>query len=199
MPSRWRRHRPTLAVLALLAAAVAYDRVRHTPAPGNDHDRYHGRTFRVARVVDGDTLDIDAPDGNREVTRIRLWGVDTPETGTGPEPPAYFGPEAKAFAVELLDGRQVHIVLAPTRTRDKYHRLLAYVFLERGGAMFNERLLEEGTAYADWRFDHAYADRFEAIEKQARRTGRGLWRDISDDKLPPWRRRMEHREAARRD
>lgn len=142
-------------------------------------------------MVDGDTLDIDAFDGDKPTTRIRLWGVDAPEVAHSRTPDMYFGPQAVAFAERTLGGRSVHVVLSPGRTRGKYGRLLAYVFLERGGRMFNEMLLEEGYGYADWRFEHPYQDRFEAMEKAARKAGAGLWAEVSLDRMPGWRQRME--------
>ena len=59
--------------------------------------------------------------------------------------------------------------------------------------MFNEMLLEEGFAYADLRFDHHYYNQFKAIEKRARQTDRGLWADITLDKMPHWKQRFERR------
>ncbi len=145
----------------------------------------------MSRVVDGDTFDIDAPDGDKRVTRIRLWGVDTPEVGGGGKGVRHFGPEASAFAKETLDGRRVHVVLSPLRSRGKYGRLLAYVHVSRGGRMFNEMLLEEGYAYADLRFPHHYKKRFEGIEKRARKAGVGLWSEVTLDKMPAWKQRFE--------
>ncbi len=206
MPSRFRRNRGFFLAVLLIAAVVVCDRTRTrvaTPPPRNvavnaDFFRYHGRTFSVARVVDGDTLDIDAPDAGKPTTRIRLWGVDTPETGLGRTVEMFFGPEASAFAKSTLEGKRVHVVLSPRRTRGKYSRLLAYVFLERGGTMFNELLLEEGYAYADRRFPHHYKQQFEAIEKRARREGAGLWGSVEIDDMPPWRQRFERSDAKKR-
>jgi micrococcal nuclease len=163
------------------------------PVAGSDWAVYHDRSFRVARVVDGDTLDIEVPDHGKPVTRIRLWGVDTPETGHGRMPLMHFGPEAKAFAQQTLEGRRVHVVLSPKKSRGKYGRLLAYVFLERGGRMFNEMLLREGFAYADLRFKHHYDDRFQSIEKLARRANIGLWAEITPEQMPAWKQRFEER------
>ena len=168
-------------------------RVTRKPITGDDQNRYHDRSFRVARVVDGDTLDIEAPDGEKAVTRIRLWGVDTPETGQGRQPLMHFGAEATAFAKQTLTGRTVHVVLSPKRTRGKYGRLLAYVFLQRGGRMFNEMLLDEGYAYADLRFKHHYFDRFKSFEKLARKARVGLWAKITLDDMPAWKQRFERR------
>ncbi len=192
-PSLWRRRGLNAAVALVLIVGWAGLRRLDRVVSTDDLDRYHDRTCRVTRAIDGDTLDVDLPDGDKPVTRIRLWGVDTPEIGHGGESEMYFGGEAAAFAEQTLEGRSAYLVLSPLRLRDKYGRLLAYVYLERGGLMFNELLLEQGFAYADWRFDHLYDDRFKSLEKRARQLGIGLWAGVTPDKMPPWRRRMETR------
>jgi len=191
LPRRWRRYGFNALVVTIIAVGLVCARSAKTPVRGDDWKRYHDRSFRVVHVVDGDTLDIDVPDGDKSVTRIRLWGVDTPELGRGGKPEMHFGREAKAFAERTLAGRHVHVVLSPKRKRGKFARLLAYVFLERGGPMFNEMLLEEGYAYADLRFDHHYYKRFQGIEKRARKAGVGLWADVTLDKMPAWKQRFE--------
>ena len=194
LPPRWRGTRVVLLVaLTVLLTAGLLERVWLRRPPGNDHTRYHNRSFKAVRVLDGDTLDIDVPDGEHPTTRVRLWGVDAPELAHDGEPTAHFGPEAHAFAERLLDGRRVHIVLAPEQTRGLYGRLLAYVFLERGGRMFNEMLLEEGYAYADLRFDHIYRQQFIQADRHARRAGSGLWQDVTLEDMPEWKQRFEQR------
>jgi micrococcal nuclease len=136
--------------------------------------RYHKRSFRCTRVVDGDTLDIDIPDGQWKTTRIRLWGVDTPETVRPNTPPQYFGPEASAFTKRLAEGETLRIELLPHDTRDKYGRLLAYVHLP-DGTMLNRRLVEEGYGYADPRFEHRRQSEFRKAMTQAQEKKRGLW------------------------
>ncbi len=193
LPSAWPRRVLTLLCLGLLGSGLVCVQSA-APVANDDASRYHDRTFRVARVVDGDTLDIDVPDGDKQVTRIRLWGVDTPEVAGRGKPDMHFGPEASAFAKTTLEGKSVHVVLSPDRTRGLYGRLLAYVFLERGGRMFNEMLLEEGYAYADLRFAHTYKKRFETLDKRARRARVGLWANISLEKMPSWKQRFENRD-----
>jgi len=158
-------------------------------ADGTTQDRatYHARWFDVARVVDGDTLEVAAPDGPRPVTRIRLWGVDAPES-TGDEP-THYGAEAAAFARERLAGKAVYVLLSPRQTRDRYGRLLAYVHLDRNAPSFNEALIETGHAYADPRFEHHYTERFAAMETHARKQGVGLWGGVTEEAMPAWRRR----------
>ena len=193
IPRRHYRHLAAAVIVALVATGVMCDRLARGPRQGDDWSRYHDRSFRVARVVDGDTLDIDVPDEDKTVTRIRLWGVDTPETGRGRQAEMHFGAEATDFARRTLAGREVHVVLSPDKSRGKYGRLLAYVYLERGGTMFNEMLIEQGYAYADLRFRHHYYKQFKTIEERARRDGRGLWANVTMDKMPEWKQRFERK------
>ena len=86
------------------------------PNPGsrarsNDLEKYHAKTFTVVNVVDGDTIDIDAADGKYDHTRVRLWGIDTPETKNPKTGVMYFGPEAAEFTKELALGKPVTVYL----------------------------------------------------------------------------------------
>ena len=195
LPPRWRRSDTALLTIIAAAVLLVCERTARGPIQGGDRASYHDRAFRVVHVVDGDTIDINAPDAGKAKTRIRLWGVDTPEIAHGDQLEMYFGKEAKLFAERTLSGKEVNIVLAPERTRDKYGRLLAYIFCERGGRMFNEMLLEEGYAYADPRFNHSYKKQFEAIDKRARQAGVGLWTGVTVDQMPKWKQRFERRAA----
>ncbi len=126
---RRQKRRRWLAVLSCataLAALIAMDHhglLLHR----SDWSRYHGRTFRVTKVIDGDTIEIAAPDGDRPVTRVRLWGIDTPELarpdeGRDAEP---FADEAKALAVRLCRDQSVQLHLEPhqLRGRDRARRI----------------------------------------------------------------------------
>jgi len=181
-------------IILLLAIFVATQRTPDVPGDASgDHERYHDKTFRVARVIDGDTFDLDVADpvAGKPTTRVRLWGVDAAEVSRPGQEGMYYGEEARDFAREQLAGRDVHVILSPKKTRGNYGRLLAYVTLERGGTTFNETLIAQGYAYADRRFPHHYADRFEATERRARRDGVGLWAGITTEKMPEWRREYE--------
>lgn len=196
-----------LSAVFVAAAMIVLPRVIPTTTPGNgdsgdantanaievDRARYHDKWFRVVHVADGDTFDIDAPDGDKPRTRIRLWGVDTPEMPRGDKPAMHFAEEANAFAREVLLNKNVRVVLSPTRTRGKYGRLLAYVYLEGEETAFNEMLIERGLGYADTRFPQHYMDRYESAERHARSEQRGLWKSITPAGMPKWRRRAEGR------
>ena len=165
-----------------------------------NQEKYHARTFKVVDVVDGDTIDIDAPDGAERRTRIRLLGIDAPETRSEHAEAMYFGSEAKQSAKELLHGKSIDIYVdAPNPTRDKYGRLLAYVRLP-GGKFANEVLLAEGLVYADIRFAHSLFNKYRQLESSARSTAKGLWPGVTPDQLPAWRRqRAEDRERTTED
>lgn len=151
-----------------------------------DLEKYHAKTFRVVSVVDGDTIDIDVPDGEYEHTRIRLWGIDTPETKNPKRGVMYFGPEAAEFTKEAALGREVRIYLDEgNRTRGYYGRVLGYVQL--GDESFlNEVLVSEGLAYAELRFRHSLYNKYKQLESAARGQKKGLWREVTREQLPEW-------------
>ena len=149
-------------------------------AEASDFAKYHAKTFTVIKVVDGDTIDIDIPDGEYNHTRIRLWGIDTPEKNH------YFGLEASDFAKKLALGKQVAVYLDEgNRTRGYYGRLLAYVQLP-DRRFLNEVLLTEGFAYADLRFKHSFFNKYKQLEASARSGKKGLWEKVTREQLPEW-------------
>jgi micrococcal nuclease len=158
----------------------------------SDLSKYHGKQFVVTKVVDGDTLDIDIPDGNYNHTRIRLLGIDTPETKDPRTGPMYFGKEASDFATKLAFGKQVTIFLDKDRkSRDKYHRLLAYIQLT-DGTFLNEVLLNEGYAYAYLPFKHGLFNKYKQLESVARNQKKGLWANVTPEQMPKWRQKRLH-------
>lgn len=191
MSRRRRRIRQTARKLFFLtgAAAVAAGLVLADKAgffgiaPESDWDKYHTRKFKVVRIIDGDTLDIDCPDGRFRRTRIRLLGVDTPETVKPDTPVEYFGPQARRFTESAVMGRTVTLNLDRMRTRDTYHRLLAYV-IGPGGTNLNERIIATGCGYADPRFRHPLMRKFKQAQVEAMKARTGLWEQAEDADLP---------------
>ena len=189
------RHRRLIKPLAI-AAVVAVSILDHAGVFGHqadDRSRYGDIVATVTYAADGDTFDIDIPDGDRPVTRIRLWGVDCPETAHGPDQSDdYFGPQAAAFARERVVGRRVRVVLEPHRgPRDMFGRLLAYLHFADTGESVNEMLINRGLAYADRRFDHVLKHRFVEMEKLTMKSGAGLWAEVTPEQMPGWRQRMD--------
>jgi endonuclease YncB( thermonuclease family) len=150
-----------------------------------DLPRYNGKTFTVVHVVDGDTLDIDLPDGKYSTTRIRLWGVDTPETVRPNHPVEHFGPEASAFTKTAVLHKQVRLELLPHDTRDKYNRLLAYVYLP-DDTLLNRELVRTGCGYADPRFDHPKKREFLQLQRAVRKAKKGLWKNHHPEDFPDY-------------
>ena len=189
----YHRYRWALAAVVLLLVLALPRRAGNvaTSPAGGDYQRYHDRVFTVVKVVDGDTVYIDAPDQDKATTRIRLWGVDTPEVAGSPQGEMYWGPQASAFAAETLLNTRVRLELVEHDTRGKYGRLLAYVHIVSSGEMFNALLLRGGHAYADTRFEHPYREQFRAMEEKARAGGVGLWQHVTVEQMPRWRRRGE--------
>ena len=196
--SRGRRNLLGVVLALLAAAAVVLDHSCVKPAlvergqsaasqDAADLQKYDGRQFIVVKVVDGDTLDIDIPDGNYSHTRIRLWGVDTPETKNPRTGLMYYGPEASQFVTEAALDKRVTVHLERDRkTRDKYRRLLAYVQLP-DGRFLNEALLSEGYAYADLRFKHSLYNKYKQLETLARNQKKGLWENVTPEQMPKWK------------
>jgi micrococcal nuclease len=148
-----------------------------------DFEKYHEKTFTVVNVVDGDTIDIDIPDGKYNHTRIRLLGVNMPETKNPKTGIMYFGPEAADFTTKSALGKQVAVYLEEHRTRDKYGRLLAYIKLP-DGKFLNEALLAEGFAYADVRFRHSFYYKYQQLEAAARSQKKGLRLKVTPEQMP---------------
>lgn len=134
----------------------------------------------VTDVVDGDTVVVEV---EGEPRRVRLIGVDTPETVHPNKPVQHYGPEASAFTKRTLSGRRVWLEydVAPL---DKYQRHLAYVWLENPGrgedavrrGMFNARLILEGYGRVmTIQPNSRHADLFARLQAEAREAGRGLW------------------------
>jgi endonuclease YncB( thermonuclease family) len=158
--------------------------VEDTPAQrAADMERYDGVEARVTYVVDGDTLDVAIPDGGRQTTRIRLWGINTPETVKPESPVEHFGPEASAQARSLAMGQTVRLELYANSTRDIHGRLLAYIILPDGRTL-NQVLVEQGYAFADPRYEHPARDDYMALQQQAHAARRGLWANPNPQHFP---------------
>lgn len=186
---------PVIAVLVLLDNTyIRNKRQSLTPsekqAKASDLQKYHAKTFTVVNVIDGDTLDIDIPDGQSQHTRIRLLGIDAPEKTTA-SGAMYFAAEATEFVHKTVFGKQVKVYLEQAgETRGKYGRLLAYIKLP-DGEFLNEVLLSEGFVYADLRFRHSLFNKYKQIESRARTGKKGLWQNVTPDQMPQWLQERE--------
>jgi micrococcal nuclease len=127
----------------------------------------------VVRVVDGDTIHVQLAD---RVEKVRYIGVDSPEIHhpvKGEEPG---GRAAASVNRGLVEGRRVRLEL-DVRTRDRWGRLLAYVWV--GDTMVNAELIRLGYAHVMTVPPNVrYQELFVKLQREAREAGRGLWRPI---------------------
>jgi micrococcal nuclease len=156
-----------VGVLTYLAISwFAADHSGHRSAPQSG-------AVQVVKVVDGDTIEV-AVGGQTE--HVRLIGIDTPETKDPRTPVECFGPEASARTAELLPpGTEVRLV-RDAEERDRYDRLLAYVYRASDDLFVNLSLARDGFAGAlTIRPNDSHADEIGAAVSEARREQRGLW------------------------
>jgi micrococcal nuclease len=127
----------------------------------------------VKRVIDGDTIAITR-DGTE--VRVRLIGIDTPETKKPNTPVQCFGPEASARTESLLPpGTPVRLVYDVDRV-DTYGRDLAYVYRASDGLFVNLNLVTDGFAEVDtFPPNVAHVDEFTAAARDARQLHKGRW------------------------
>jgi len=127
----------------------------------------------VVFVVDGDTVEFDI-DGVQE--SVRFIGIDTPEKIGGFRDAECYGDEASARMRELLaPGDEVYLEL-DVEARDRFDRLLAYVYRADDALFLNQLMVTEGWAAAlAFEPNTLYSDIFDRAESDARRAGLGLW------------------------
>lgn len=129
----------------------------------------------VTKVVDGDTVDVKLDSGKD--ARIRMLGVNTPETVDPRRTVECFGKQASAFSKTTLDGARIRLEADPKADeRDVYGRLLRNIVLE-DGTDFNAKLVAEGYAYAYLNFplDPVRKKQLSDLEQEAKAAKRGLW------------------------
>jgi endonuclease YncB( thermonuclease family) len=127
----------------------------------------------ILRVIDGDTFSVKT---GKDVIKVRLFGVDCPETSQD------FGAQAKKAAQDLTGRRGVKIIHI---TKDRYKRLIAHIINSEGLNVGTE-LIKQGYA---WHY-HRYSqdENLKLYEKQARENKKGLWSQINP--VPPWEYRL---------
>jgi endonuclease YncB( thermonuclease family) len=171
-----RRQRKWLSLLIFVISAVIYlgqlhgwfggiEQVAEVNQPG---------LYSVVHYDDGDTIVVDM-NGAHET--LRFVGVDTPETHDPRKPVQCYGPEAAAFTKKLISdaGNKVRLSSDPESTnRDRYDRLLRYIYLP-DGRLVQDELVKNGYAFYYPYFPFTKAAQFEADQNAARAAKKGLW------------------------
>lgn len=175
-----------IALLFTVAVSLFMMKVlpHKSPAPPDKSGLYY-----VTKTIDGDTIKLSSGD------HVRLIGIDTPESRYNSKLERdvrrshkdmaliiRMGKMASAFTRDLVQGKKVRLEF-DVEKRDRYGRLLAYVYLE-DGTFVNAKIIEEGYAQAMTIPPNVrFADLFVRLQKEARTKGRGLWENTADKSL----------------
>ncbi|MEO5627294.1 MAG: thermonuclease family protein [Candidatus Saccharimonadales bacterium] len=128
--------------------------------------------YRVVDFADGDTISVDM---NGTTEKIRFIGVDTPETHDPRKAVQCFGQAASDFTKGYIGKQPVRLEADPTNTnRDRYNRLLRYVYLQNG-SLVNAEIIKQGYGFAYVSFPFTKLEEFKNYQKQAQSQKLGLW------------------------
>ena len=171
-----KRYLLTLAVLIALLSCTSVVFCADGPqAPAPEipvKDFSKATAYTVERIVDGDTVVVKI-DGKS--MKVRLVGVDTPETVHPNKPVQRYGKEASRFLSNLLKGEKVYIEWKPDEKIDRYGRALLYLWRAPDGLFVNLEIVRQGYGHAYTRFPFKHTELFRHYEKKARDAKRGLW------------------------
>lgn len=133
---------------------------------------------KVTKVIDGDSFILR----NKKVSHeIRLWGIDCPEYK---QP---FAADARAISRKYLKGKKITVQV---KYRDRYDRCIGLA--TDGTISVNQKLVEDGAAWVYKKYcQEAICKEWRSLERRARKTGKGLWRN--KEAIPPWEWRKEKR------
>jgi micrococcal nuclease len=190
--TRWRwMRRAVIGGVLLLGLTVVLSHAGLLGRGTDDWSQLDRRPVHVIRVLNGDTLLVRSPLG--EELPVRLVGVAAPEEGS------YGSAEARQALSSRAEGKDVLLRLEPTQTRDAGGAVLALVYPADADDL-NIDLIREGYAYAERRHSCSMQPQFEQAESEARQRKRGLWRGMTDEWMPGWRREwLEAQREKKRD
>jgi len=153
-------------LVALFSEAITDDE-----KPENSEKNSDSNLYEIEYLYDGDTY-IVWIDGKKE--KIRVLGIDTPEKKGGFRPEGCYGGHASTYAKKALLGKKVGLLKPKNHeSKDKYGRLLRYVFLD--GKDFGAHLIEEGYAFSYKRFSHPRLKYYNQLEKKSQKNKKGMW------------------------
>jgi len=128
--------------------------------------------YSVVRFIDGDTIAVDM---NGKTESVRMIGIDTPETHKPNSPVQCYGPAASAYTKNIIGQQKVRLEADSKNTnRDRYDRLLRYVYLPDGRLIAKE-LISHGYGFAYTQFPFSKTEEFVDAEKSAEQAKAGLW------------------------
>ncbi len=186
--------RSHISALLLAILFLSYSSYTDSTSISDDHQKCEYQI--VSRVIDGDTFELS--DG----IRVRLIGVDTPETVDPREDVQWFGREAARKLKGWILGKRVCLKRDRDRTQDLdiHGRLLRYVWLEsthteKDGLFVNAELIKQGYGFAYTDYPFQYLEEFRKYERDARKNNRGLW---NRKKQELWEKEVERNKSLSR-
>lgn len=170
------RHRHGYSAAAIVIGLLVYLAQQHgwLGTLGRDAQTAQPGTYSINHYVDGDTIAVNM---NGQIETVRFIGIDTPETHKPNTPVQCYGPAAATHTKNVIAdvGGRVRLVADPLSTnRDRYNRLLRYVYLP-DGTNVNELNVKQGYAFYYPYFPFSKSTQFAADEKQAQAQHLGLW------------------------
>lgn len=180
--SRRRQKRIAALLVALLSLALAYLTPRGYVTPvAKIAEQNQPGLYTVLAFNDGDTITVDM-NGSEE--KVRFIGVDTPETQDPRKSVQCFGKAASNFTKNLIGTNKVRLEADPENTnRDRYNRLLRYVYLP-DGRLVNREIIVEGYGFAYTFFPFSKIEEFKQLQSEAQAGNRGLWGNCSIETSP---------------
>lgn len=167
-----RQRRIISLVIGLILLLVGYYAETHPQQTTQVAGVSSTGSYHVIDVADGDTITVDM-NGRQE--RIRMIGVDTPETHDPRKPVQCFGQAASDFTKQLIGNQAVRLEADPLSTnRDRYDRLLRYVYTT-DNKLVQAEIIKQGYGFAYVSFPFSKLDEFRHYEKDAREQNKGLW------------------------
>lgn len=158
-------------IIVLLGVLSGWYNDQYPPSPS-----IQAGFYRVMKVDDGDTILVDM---NGREEKVRFIGVDTPETKDPRKPVQCYGYAASEFTKNLIGNNDVRLEADPTNTnRDRYNRLLRYVYLP-DGRLVNYEIIHQGYGFAYTSFPTQKSKEFKAAQAEARLNRLGLWSGCS--------------------
>ena len=157
-------------LIALFAGLISLVAAKFTESPQRPY--IEPGYYKVTQFIDGDTIEVDM---NGKLEKVRFIGVDTPETHDPRKPVQCFGQAAADFTKKMIGSSSVRLETDPINTnRDRYQRLLRYIYLP-DGRLVNAEIIKEGYGFAYLSFPFTKLDEFRNLENQSREQGKGLW------------------------
>lgn len=164
--------------IGLVLFGIAYFANRNVEPPPQVAGTITPGYYRVASFEDGDTITVDM---NGKEERIRMIGVDTPETQDPRKPVQCFGQAASEFTKQLIGDNPVRLEAdSLSDNRDRYSRLLRHVYLP-DGRLVQAEIIKHGFGFAYTSFPFTKSIEFKAYEIEARTKNRGLWGSCSPE------------------